>query len=101
MSTYQLEPDLRKGDVIAGDPAGRAQDKILLGKLVESGPMRRLYLDVTGEQVVAVLGKRGTGKSYTLGVLVEGLASGPGVTATATLETPRAGLVLDIMDIFW
>ena len=74
---------------------------MLLGRLVEAGPRRNLYLDVTGEQVVAVVGKRGTGKSYTLGVVVEGLAAGEGESQIATLVTPRAGLVLDIMDIFW
>lgn len=101
MPGYQLEPDLPKGDVIAGDPAARGVDKVLLGRVVESGPARRLFLDISGEQVVAVLGKRGTGKSYTLGVLIEGLSSGQGNTPISTLQTPRAALVLDIMDIFW
>src|SRR5688572_28948484 len=101
MLGYHLEPELPKGDIVAGDPAARRIDQLLLGRLVESGPARKLFLDVSGEQVVAVLGKRGTGKSYTLGVLIEGLASGQGVTQLAELSTPRAGLVLDIMDIFW
>jgi uncharacterized protein len=101
MANYVLEPDLPRGDVVAGDPAGRGVDRILLGRLMESGAARRLYLDVTGEQVVAILGKRGTGKSYTLGVLLEGLAAGKGSSQIAQLQTPRGGLVLDIMDIFW
>jgi len=101
--TYQFEPEAiaGKGDVIAGDPSQRGVDKVLLGRLIESGPRRRLFLDVSGEQVVAILGKRGTGKSYTLGVLLEGLAAGTGTTQLAELQTPRAGLVFDIMDIFW
>jgi hypothetical protein len=103
MPTYSLEPEasLVDGDIIAGDPAERRRDVILLGKLAESGRMRRVWLDASGEQVVAVLGKRGTGKSYSLGVIVEGLAAGAGQSAIAHLETPRAALVLDIMDIFW
>lgn len=101
MPGYHLEPDLPKGDVVAGDPAARGIDRILLGKLVESGQARRLSLDISGEQVVAILGKRGTGKSYTLGVLIEGLAAGKGENPISTLTTPRSGLVLDIMDIFW
>jgi hypothetical protein len=101
MTTYSLEPDLQRGDVIAGDPAGRGIDKILLGKLIEAGAARKLFLDISGEQVVAILGKRGTGKSYTLGVLIEGLAAGQGSSQISTLSTPRGGLVLDIMDIFW
>jgi hypothetical protein len=101
MATFHLEPELPRGDIVAGDPARRALDRLLLGKLVESGPAKRLYLDISGEQVVAVLGKRGTGKSYSLGVMLEGLAAGAGSTQIADLVTPRAGLVLDIMDIFW
>lgn len=103
MTNYQLEPEPigRRGDLVVGDPAERQRDTLLLGELAESGPRRRLWLDASGEQVVAIVGKRGTGKSYTLGVLIEGLAAGQGATAIAQLETPRAGLVLDIMDIYW
>jgi hypothetical protein len=101
MPAYQLEPELPKGDILAGDPAARGIDRVLLGKLVEAGQARRVFLDISGEQVVAILGKRGTGKSYTLGVLIEGLAAGRGEGPVSTMITPRSGLVLDIMDIFW
>jgi DNA helicase HerA-like ATPase len=101
MPGYQLEPDLPKGDVLAGDPASRGLDRLLVGKLVEAGQARKLSLDISGEQVIAILGKRGTGKSYTLGVMIEGLASGQGATPISELHTARSGLVLDIMDIFW
>lgn len=103
MTSFALEPPISKtpGDIIAGDPSCRGKDKILLGVLAETGPRRKLWLDITGEQVVAIFGKRGTGKSYSLGVIAEGLAAGQGDTAIAAINTPRAGLVLDIMDIFW
>lgn len=103
MPTYRLEPPPMqdRGDIVVGDPAERKTDSVLIGHLAEAGPRRNLWLDITGEQVVAILGKRGTGKSYSMGVLVEGLASGQGNTSIARLHTPRASLVLDIMDIFW
>jgi hypothetical protein len=103
MATYSLEPEPVEnvGDVVAGDAGQRAKDKILLGRLIEAGPRRNLWLDISGEQVVAIFGKRGTGKSYTLGVLIEGLAAGAEGNQLANATTPRAGLVLDIMDIFW
>ena len=103
MTTYRLTPDPwnERGDIVAGDPAERKRDLILLGHLAESGPRRNLWLDISGEQVVAVLGKRGSGKSYSLGAIIEGLAAGHGNTAIAKLDTKRAALVLDIMDIFW
>jgi len=42
------------------------------GKYEEMG---RTYLDLVSPHCMLVLGKRGTGKSYTLGVLTEGFAS--------------------------
>jgi hypothetical protein len=103
MASIQLEPAplSKPGDIIAGDPKERARDWVLLGKLNEAGPGRKVMLDITGEQVVAIFGKRGTGKSYTLGTLLEGLGSGKGSADIACLETPRSCLVLDIMGIFW
>jgi uncharacterized protein len=50
--------------------------------------------------VIAMLGKRGTGKSYTLGVLLEGLAVAVPVSSIAAAGA-RATLVLDVLDIFW
>jgi DNA helicase HerA-like ATPase len=103
MPTYDLTPAPTKGrgPVIGGDPADKKRDLIYLGTLAETGPKREVWLDVSGEQVVGIVGKRGTGKSYTLGVLLEGLASGQGKSTIASCTTPRGGLVLDIMDIFW
>src|SRR5436305_12665565 len=103
MTTYRLEPELggAGGDLTPGDPAERKRDMILLGKLAEAGRSRRLWLDLSGEQVVAIFGKRGTGKSYTLGVFLEGLAAGGARSPIAQHTTPRAGLVLDLMDIYW
>jgi DNA helicase HerA-like ATPase len=103
MPNYRIRPEpvATSGDILAGDASCRARDRILLGQLAESGPRRQIWLDLTGEQVVAILGKRGTGKSYTLGVILEGLAAGQGTSHLAELVTLRAGLVLDIMDIFW
>lgn len=107
MPTYKLEPDplASSGDIVAGDAAGRKKDRILIGRLAESGPRRDVWIDASGEQVIAILGKRGTGKSYSLGLLVEGLSAGPATSPLAPtlahLETPRSALVLDIMDIFW
>ena len=103
MNNYKLDPKpvLEQGDIVVGDPSDRRKDKILLGKLAESGAIRNIWLDVTGEQVVAICGKRGSGKSYTLGVLIEGLAASSKNSKIAKHETLRAGLVFDIMDIFW
>jgi hypothetical protein len=103
MPSYRLtpEPTVARGPIIAGDPAQRRLDRILLGHSAEAGPLREFWLDISGEQVFAAFGKRGTGKSYTLGVLIEGLAAGQGESKIANLQTPRGGIVFDIMDIYW
>lgn len=47
-------------------------------------------VDVDGPHAALVVGKRGTGKSYTLGVIAEGLADAPGVSP----------IVVDPMGVF-
>src|SRR6267378_4452382 len=103
MPAYKLLPEVSSaaGDLVVGDAAGRGESWVLLGTLTESGPRRLLKLDTTAEQVVAILGKRGTGKSYSLGVLLEGLGCGSESTAIGKADPRRAALLLDVLDIFW
>ena len=74
---------------------------VLLGKhYVRMGEVESLsnlvYLDVNHSQVIFICGKRGSGKSYTLGAIVEGMANLP------PDERKRLSLViLDTMGIFW
>jgi hypothetical protein len=67
---------------------------VYLGKLAEFQQMRRnVWLDCHGAHAVYVIGKRRSGKSYTLGVLCEGLVSdnwlrlGPPDQAVLLLDT--------------
>ncbi len=103
MPAYKLRPDIPgpAGDLVVGDAGARGESWILIGTLAESGPRRLLKLDTTAEQVVAILGKRGTGKSYSLGVLLEGLGCGPDSTAVGKGDSHRAALLFDVLDIFW
>jgi hypothetical protein len=74
---------------------------ILLGKhFVKMGQTTSLsnniLMDVTKSHVVFVVGKRGTGKSYTMGVIAEGIANLP----------PEIGknisiIMLDTMGVYW
>lgn len=62
------------------------------GRYEEAG---RVYLDLADPHCMLVLGKRGTGKSYTLGVLLEGFSG--------LEEEARQGLavlVVDTMSVF-
>lgn len=47
--------------------------ELMLGRDIATG--KNTYLDATGSRAVLVCGKRGSGKSYTLGVLIEELVA--------------------------
>ena len=57
---------------------------------------RKVLVDLATSHVILVLGKRGYGKSYTLGVLVEELASLP-----YSVRSRTAVIVIDTVGIFW
>ncbi len=59
-----------------------------------------MWLATGKEQVVAVVGKRGSGKSFTLGVIAEGLAATQ-PTAVSVNAHPRAVLLFDPLDVYW
>ncbi len=55
-----------------------------------------VYLDISGSHVVFIVGKRGSGKSYTLGAVAEGLADLP-----MEIRKNLAILLIDTMGIYW
>ena len=74
---------------------------ILLGKhFVKMGQVTSLYnpilLDVIRSHVVFICGKRGSGKSYTLGVVAEGMANLP-----KEIANNLSVVILDTMGIYW
>jgi len=83
-------------------PGKDGEDGLWLGTLAESvtGKQPQVWMNTAKEQVVAIVGKRGSGKSFTLGVLIEGLVSGS-ESIVGRQERPRAALVFDPMDIYW
>lgn len=77
------------------------QGTVLLGKhYVKMGQVTALsqpvYLDLNKAHVIFVAGKRGSGKSYSLGVVAEGIATLP-------IETRKklSVILLDTMGIYW
>jgi len=56
----------------------------------------KIWMDVARSHTVLVAGKRGSGKSYTLGVIMEEISSLPPETARNI-----ASLIFDTMGIFW
>jgi DNA helicase HerA-like ATPase len=93
-------------EIIAGR-SPRAKEKfgllgtILIGKqYVQMGQIMSLsnpvYLDVGGPHIILVSGKRGSGKSYTLGVIAEGLAR-----IDPEIAENISTLIFDTLGIFW
>ena len=56
----------------------------------------KVYLDVAKSHVVFVVGKRGSGKSYTMGVIAEGIYDLPD-----EIRNNLAVVMLDTMGIYW
>jgi len=113
-ATYRTEPALRTGAEIKTKMAllvgQRLQNDspaaaILLGKICENTASKNFYnwsvwLDATFPHVGLIAGKRGSGKSYDLGIVAEGLcATGP---TTIGFGTEKFALVLfDTQNQFW
>src|SRR4051794_22278053 len=82
--------------------AGESGEGIWLASLAEvsSGAKPKVWLSMGKEQVIAIVGKRGSGKSFTLGVIAEGIAA----DKTSNLvqgEIGRAVLLFDPLDVYW
>lgn len=74
---------------------------ILVGKqYVQMGRVTSLsnniYLDVAGAHVLFICGKRGGGKSYTMGVIAEGMADLP-----PEIKQNLSFVFLDTMGVYW
>ncbi len=77
-----------KGAIILGKQYVEKLDRLFLDKTV--------YMDVAGAHVVLICGKRGGGKSYTMGVIAEGLSLlEPEVRQNLSI------ILLDTMGIYW
>jgi uncharacterized protein len=77
------------------------QGSIFIGKqYVQMGATTSLsnnvYLDVARSHVVFVAGKRGSGKSYTMGALAEGVADLP-----QEVKQNLSVIMLDTMGVYW
>jgi len=92
--------------IIARDEKKVAENSlILIGKILEhSSPdyfASNVWLDVSYPYVVLIPGRRGTGKSYTLGVLAEGLALSKKETKITTKRTKHTVVLIDTLGQFW
>lgn len=95
---FIVDPQI-KGDLHFGTEGDGMS--IHLGRVAETGPARRIWFSGSKEFVGLIIGKRGSGKSYTLGTLIEGLATKEDKTSIAVHKKRHATLLLDPMGNFW
>jgi uncharacterized protein len=83
-----------------------AKDLIYIGKVFESSPSTNMlgadvWLDITFPHVVYITGTRGSGKSFDLGVLIEGISQMSEPTAVQESVAPITSILIDTQNQFW
>lgn len=98
---YGLFPELstHEGFVSFGLDDGISDQWVLMGELAEYGRRRLVRFDVSKEKVVTVVGRRGQGKSYTLGAIVEGMCASVN-TSISSIRRDKAVVLFDPLNIF-
>src|SRR5712691_9515744 len=97
MKTFDIEPRVA-GRVRIGST--KAETEVLAGRLAERGNQSEIIFDGSDNFVVLEVGKRGSGKSYGMGALLEGFATLAGSKISSHTER-RAVVLLDPLDIHW
>jgi uncharacterized protein len=97
MKTFDVEPRV-PGSVHLG--ATKRESVILAGRMAEKGNNESIYFDGSDNFVVFEVGKRGSGKSYGMGSLLEGFATTAASRISRHAER-RAVVLLDPLDIHW
>src|SRR5262245_57402933 len=102
---WKIKPPLESpsAGLWIGPGAHKPKDGIWLGSVAEltQGRTPHVWLSTAKEQVAAVVGKRGSGKSFTLGVFAEGMALSSGAEHVSRQSRPRAVLLFDPLDVYW
>lgn len=93
-------------DIIVGRPKKdvekyATEGTIFIGKqYVQMGAVtslaNRVFLDIASSHVVFVVGKRGSGKSYSMGVIAEGITMLP-----VHIKQNLSVIMLDTMGVYW
>ena len=101
MKKFTTKPRVfRSSPGYTGTPQYESKSWVYLGRLAEAGPLTDVRFDTEMAHVIALFGKRGSGKSYTLGTILEGLCTKKSLCSIA--ENPRRTSILlfDTLGIF-
>src|SRR4051794_33841718 len=97
---YRVQPPLSGQDDFQFGSDSALKEWVFLGKPAEFGQTKRVLFDIGSEHVVAVVGKRGSGKSFTLGSLAESLATTEATTTIGSHRRRFATLLFDTLNIY-
>lgn len=101
MKKFTVKPRFTPKNLITvGVNEGKESNWIVLGRLAEIGLPTIVRFDVGHPHVVAIFGKRGSGKSFTMGSILEGLCTAELETCISKIRRNEAILLLDTLGIF-
>ncbi len=101
MKKFTVKPKFsNRNTALIGDTADAENDFSYLGRLAEVGQLTDVRFDVSHPHVVAIFGKRGSGKSYTMGSMLESLSTCHKETSISRISQNKAVLLFDTLGIF-
>jgi len=100
MKRFTVKPKLTHLKRLLVGNIDEGKEHIFLGRLAEAGQLVRIDFDVSSPHVIAIFGKRGSGKSYTLGSFLEGLCTKDPINSISTITKTQAALLFDTLGIF-
>jgi energy-coupling factor transporter ATP-binding protein EcfA2 len=100
MKKFTVKPRLTQARRILIGNQYEGNEYVFLGRLAEAGQLVRVDFDLFLPHVVAIFGKRGSGKSYTLGSFLEGLCTKESETTISAITKSHAALLFDTLGIF-
>ncbi len=92
--------------ILGGNPKTDVSSLAYLGKVIENSPNRNLlshdvWLDIDFPHVIYITGTRGSGKSFDLGVLLEGISKLKEESPIQENVEPICSILVDTQSQFW
>ena len=101
MKKFTVKPRFTSRNVaILGGPEDQETGWLYLGRLAETGALVDARFDTARPHVVSIFGKRGSGKSYTMGAMLESYCTREAETSIGSVARDTAVLLLDTPGIF-
>lgn len=101
MKKFTIKPKIfRFSPGYLGTSKLESKNWVYFGRLGEAGPLTDVRFDTDNAHVVSIFGKRGSGKSYTLGSLLEGLCTKLPKTSISGNLKKSSVLLFDTLGVF-